>query len=182
MMTLSKAALHSLRTLRWFTPVALALVLGVPAAAADSCDSKSFEISVPDASTLKLTDGLHTIAKTRAPHGEFEVRVRVKGNEISENEFWANGKHLGAKLDPKTPPEFVKCLKEQRVQISEVGFAEEMLRALSGLVEHAAEAKASKACKYKVTATCYEYSSGNYWCAYHVCCGGHCSVEFDPVP
>ena len=182
MSPISKAALVSLRMLRWFTALSFALVLAVPAAAADSCDSKSFEISAPDASTLKLTDGLHTIAKAKAPHGEFEVRVRVKGSEISENEFWANGKPLGAKLDPKTPPEFVKCLKEQKVQLSDVGFAEEMLRAFSGLVEHAAEAKNSRPCMYKVTASCYQYASGKYWCSYHVCCGGSCHVEFDPVP
>ena len=108
--------------------------------------------------------------------------MRVKGNEISENEFWANGKHLGAKLDPKTPPEFVKCLKEQKVPDLRGRLRRGDAAGASGLVEHAAEAKASKACKYKVTATCYEYSSGNYWCAYHVCCGGHCSVDFDPVP
>jgi hypothetical protein len=181
MSTISKAALVSRRTLRWLTPLSVAFVLAVPAAAADSCDAKSFEISAPDASTLKLPDGVHTIAKAKAPHGEFEVRVTVKGKEISENEFWANGKRLGQKLDPKTPPEFVKCLKEQKVQVSEAGFAEEMLRALSGLVEHTAEAKAS-ACVYKVTATCYQYASGKYWCAYHVCCGSSCGVEFDPVP
>lgn len=181
MSTISKAALVSLRMLRWFTPLSLAMVLGVPAAAADSCDSKSFEISVPDASTLKLKDGVHTIAKARAPHGEFEVRVRVKGTEISENEFWANGKHLGQKLDPKTPPEFVRCLKEQNVKISSAGWAEEMLQSLSGLVEHAAEARNTR-CVLKVTATCYQYAPGKYWCAYHVCCGSNCSVDFDPVP
>jgi hypothetical protein len=181
MSTISKAALGSLRPLRWLTPVFLAMSLGVPAAAEDSCDSKSFEIPVPDASTLKLAEGVHTIAKAKAPHGEFEVRVRVKGSEISENEFWANGKRLGAKLDAKTPPEFVKCLKEQKVQISDVGFAEEMLRALSGLVEHSAEAKNTK-CVLKVTASCYQYAPGKFWCAYHVCCGSSCSVDFDPLP
>ncbi len=181
MLPISKAALVSLRTLRWLPALPLALSFSVPAAAADSCDSSSFKIPVPDASTLKLADGLHTIAKAKAPHGEFEVRVRVKGNEISENEFWANGKRLGEKLDPKTPPEFVKCLKEKKVQISAVGFAEEMFRALSGLVEHPAEAKNTR-CVYEVTATCYQYAKGKYWCSYHVCCGGHCSVDFDPVP
>lgn len=167
-------------SLRWLVPLSISLALASPVRAA-SCDSKLFEVAVPDASTLKLKDGEHTIAKARAPHGEFEVRVRVKGSEISENEFWANGKHLGAKLDPKTPPEFVKCLKEQKVKVASASFAEEMFRSLSNLVEERADARNTR-CVLKVTATCYEYASGKYWCAYHVCCGSNCSVEFDPVP
>jgi hypothetical protein len=163
----------------WLVPLSLALG-SLPAGAAD-CDSKAFEISVPDAATLKLSDGVHTIAKAKAPHGEFEARVRVKAGNVSENEFWANGKKLELKLDPKTPSDFQRCLKSQKVEISSVGFAEEMLHALSGLVEQRAEA-ATRACVYRVTATCYEYSSGKYWCSYHVCCGSSCHVEFDPVP
>ena len=69
MSAISEAGLVSLGMLRWLTPLSLAFVLAVPAVAADSCDAKSFEISAPDASTLKLTDGVHTIAKAKAPTG-----------------------------------------------------------------------------------------------------------------
>lgn len=163
----------------WIAPMALALA-AVPAAAAD-CDSKSFEVAVPDASTLKLSDGIHTIAKAKAPHAEFEVKVRVKAGQSSENEFWANGKHLLEKPEAKTPADFLRCLKSQHVEISSLGFAEKMLGVLSDLVEHPAEARNS-ACVLKVTASCYEYGSGKYWCSYRVCCGSSCHVEFDPVP
>lgn len=170
------------RTQRWIVPLSLAFALGASGArAADPCSSKTYELNVPDAATLKLKDGVHTIAAVKMETGKLEVRVRVKGIEISENEFWANGKLLKEMPESSIPKDLRRCLTPAKASLAPGTLVEEAARVLSGWLEREAEARNTR-CVYKVTATCYQYAAGKYWCAYHVCCGSSCSVDFDPVP
>ncbi|MFI5119170.1 MAG: hypothetical protein ACHQM4_02085 [Thermoanaerobaculia bacterium] len=163
--------------LRWLVPLSLSLALAVSAAAAP-CSSKTYELNVPDAATLQLKDGDHVIAKLTTDRGPFEVHVHVSGKSISDHEFWVNGKRLREGKESDLKPEVLKCLKAQNASLPT---AEDWIaaaaRVASNLVEHTAEA--AKSGVLTVTATCYEYAAGKYFCAYRVCYGTACHIEFD---
>src|SRR5262249_37179656 len=165
---------------RLFLPVCLAALVTLAVTApglASPCSTKTYELAVPDASTLHLRDGDHVIAAVSTEHGKLEVRVHVKGDAISENEFFLNGKPLRRVLESGVPRDVLKC---QQLKASRT--AEDWIlaaaNAVSTLVEHAAEARNTK-CVYEVTATCYEYAKNQYVCAYRICCGTSCYIEIE---
>ncbi len=182
MTTRSNQTRISLGGLRWLVPLSLSLALAGSAVAADPCSSKTYELNVPDPATLHLKDGEHTIASVNTDQGKFEARVRVKGGVVSDDGFWANGKRLKEGRESDLKPELLKCLKAQKASLSSSeGWIASAAQFASSLVEHSAEAKLSH-CLLKVTATCYQHSPGHYFCAYRVCCGSVCHIEFDPLP
>ncbi len=182
MLTRSNCISASLGGLRWLAALSLSLALAGSASAAGPCSSKTYELTVPDPATLHLKDGSHVIASLNTEHGKLEVRVRVKGGVVSDDGFWANGRRLREGKESDLKPELLKCLKEQHASLSSSeGWIATTARVVSSLVEHSAEARITKGV-LKVTATCYEYKAGQYFCAYRVCYGTNCHIEFDDLP
>jgi hypothetical protein len=178
MFTRSNRTQTSLGGLRPLALALLSLVLAGSLAAAGPCSSKTYSLSVPDPATMQLKDGDHAIATLNTEHGRFEVHVRVSGKTISEHEFWANGRRLKEGKESDLKPEVLKCLKAQSASLpSPEDWIAAAAGAASSLVEHSAEA--AKASVLTVTATCYEYKAGSYFCAYRVCYGTACHIEFD---
>lgn len=176
----------STRTAPRIAALSSALALGCLLTAATSraagpCSSRTYELPVPDASTLHLKDGEHTIASVSTERGKLEARVTVKGSAISEVDLFLNGRRLKEVPESRIPAKLRECTKQAAAPSAPGEWIAGAARLLSDVVEHEADAF-NKKCVFKVTASCYEYSKGQFWCVYRVCCGTSCHFETDDLP
>lgn len=156
---------------RTLASVCIAFALTVPAAA--ECRSKTYTLDVPDASTLKLKDGEHTIAAVATEQGKLEARVTVKGKIVSETKLFVGGKPLKEISETQIPESVSGCVQKAALS-PESWIAKAFRTTLDWMVP---TVYANQPCKLVVTATCGRALDGTWYCVYKVCCGRSCTWE-----
>ena len=152
-------------------PIKLALTLMVycatmTAAVLVAADCKVFDLESPDPGTLSLKDGEHVIASTATPGGKVEVRVVVKGKDISDNQLYLGGKLMRPTPEARVPGDIQPCLGIKKTEMpSPIGWIASAATAVRNVVEAPVEARSPK-CRFKCSC------NQNTCCCIAFCGGG----------
>jgi hypothetical protein len=153
------------------TVAAVLLTIGAGAAVLVECGAVTLE--VPDASTLRLKDGEHTIASTMTEWGRFEAKVTVKGRAISEPVYSMGGKVMKPAPESRVPPATLACLKGDDRQP-----AQDDPEDLGTWGAPPERADPPVAARCKVTSSCVKAIGGGGYCWARANCGGHIGYGF----
>ena len=156
------------------------VTLGLAVHAAAECTTKTYTLDVPDATTLKLKDGDHTVAAVATEHGKLEARVTVKGKVVSEPRLFIGGKLLKEISESQILEPVRGCAQKagllQKAGLSAESWIARVVYGALNWIMPTAYAR-TEACIYKVTAFCGKALDGSYYCIYYVCCGSKCTWQ-----
>jgi hypothetical protein len=138
---------------------------------AAECEVLNLNLSVPDPATLKLSDGDHVIASAPATKGRLEVKVTVKGKDISENRYYLGGRLMRNTPETAVPKEVRECGAPKRSAFPSVqGWLASAGRALRDWLETPLEARTTPC--VILDQKCGDAVGGGGYCCVLVRCGG----------
>ncbi len=119
-------------------------------AVAVAADCRIFELESPDPQTLRLKDGEHVIASKAITGGKVEVKVVVRGKDISPAQLYLGGKPMKLTAEDRVPKDIGECLggNKRSAVFAPVDWLSSAARGLLDLVETPVEAFKGK-CTYK---------------------------------
>ncbi len=150
------------------------VAFGVPSATvvlvAAECKVLNLNLNVPDPGTLKLSDGDHVIASAPATKGRLEVKVTVKGKDISENRYYLGGRLMRNTPESEAPKEVRECDAPKRSAFPSVqGWLASAGRALRDWIETPLEARTTPC--VILSQRCGDRIGGGGTCCVLVRCG-----------
>jgi hypothetical protein len=99
-----------------FALVAGVVLFAAPSLAATNCDTSS-EVDIPELHAANIGNGHHVVARANTPRGELQVRVTVKGKQISEPNFYIGQKRMKRTSMRRVPKDIRDCLDTSQKKV-----------------------------------------------------------------